>query len=89
MDLPTGDKAPGPHDDAPAGDMTIAVPPTKRPRVWSGLGIVALYFLLQFGLSILVGGMIAFALALKAGFNAGLHHQRPDMRAIVQIMRSN
>ena len=89
MDLLTGDKAPGPHDDAPAGDMTIAVPPTKRPRVWSSLGIVGLYFLLQFGLSILVGGMIAFALALKAGFNAGLHHQRPDMRAIVQMMRSN
>ena len=89
MDLLTGDKAPGPHDDSPAGDMTIAVPPTKRPRVWSSLGIVGLYFLLQFGLSILVGGMIAFALALKAGFNAGLHHQRPDMRAIVQMMRSN
>jgi membrane protease YdiL (CAAX protease family) len=89
MDLPTGDKAPGPHDDAPAGDMTIAVPPTKRPGVWSGLGIVTLYFLLQFGLSILVGGMIAFALALKAGFNAGLHHQRPDMKAIVQMMRNN
>src|SRR5690348_517925 len=89
MDLPTGDKATGPPGDASADDMMVAVPPAKRPGVWSGLGTVALYFLLQFGLSILVGGMIAFALALKAGFNAGLHHQRPDMRAIVQMMRSN
>jgi len=89
MDLPTGDKASGPHGDALAEDMMIPAPPAKRPGMWSGLGTVALYFLLQFGLSILVGGAIAFALALKAGFNAGLHHQRPDMKSIVQMMRSN
>jgi membrane protease YdiL (CAAX protease family) len=88
MDLPTGDEASGPHGDAPADDMTVAAP-AKRPGVWSGLGTVALYFLLQFGLSILVGGAIVFALALKAGFSAGLHHQQVDMKAIVQMMRSN
>ena len=88
MDLPTGDEACGPHGDAPADDMTLAAP-AKRPGVWSGLGTVALYFLLQFGLSILVGGAIVFSLALKAGFNAGLHHQPVDMKAIVQMMRSN
>jgi membrane protease YdiL (CAAX protease family) len=88
MDLPTGDEASGPHGDAPADDMTVAAP-AKRPGVWSGLGTVSLYFLLQFGLSILVGGAIVFSLALKAGFNAGLNHQRVDMKAIVQMMRSN
>jgi membrane protease YdiL (CAAX protease family) len=85
MDQPTGDETSGPHADAPAGDMTAA----KRPGVWSGLGTVALYFLLQLGLSVLVGGAIGLALALKAGFNAGLHHRSPDMKSIVQVMRGN
>lgn len=89
MDLPTTDQTSGPHGDASAGTMMPGAPPAKRPGVRSALGTVALYFLLQFGLSILVGGVIGFALALKAGINAGLHHQRPDVKAIAQMVRSN
>lgn len=81
-----------PTDTTPptlSGDDMIVPEQARRPGVWSGLGTVALYFLLQFGLSILVGAVISFVLALKAGFNAGLHHQRPDMKAIAEMMRSN
>ena len=89
MDLRTEDKAPGPHGDRSADAMTVAAPQAKRPGVGSGLGTVILYFLLQFGLSILVGAAVGFVLALKAGLNAGFHHQRPDVKAIAQMMRSN
>lgn len=63
--------------------------PAKHPGVWSGLGTVALYFLLQFGLSILVGVAIGFVLALKAGFEAGLRHQHPDTKAIAHALQTN
>ncbi|HEY9110271.1 MAG TPA: CPBP family intramembrane glutamic endopeptidase [Rhodanobacteraceae bacterium] len=79
MDLPTA---------ATSDEMTVSAQ-ARRPGVWSGLGFVALYFLLQLGLSILISAAIGFGLALKAGFAAGLHHHRPDMRAIAQTMRAN
>jgi membrane protease YdiL (CAAX protease family) len=66
---------------AAAPDAPVA-PPPKRPGVWSGLGTVALYFLLQVGLGILIGGAIGVWLALKAGFKAGLEHHKPDLRGI-------
>ncbi|TAN01148.1 MAG: CPBP family intramembrane metalloprotease [Rhodanobacteraceae bacterium] len=83
--------------DLPAGAATTIpaeIPPPvpaepKRPGVWGGLGTVALYFLLQFGLSLLVGVLIGFALALKAGIEAGLRHQKPDTRAITQLLQTN
>lgn len=81
-----------PTDTQPSsvtGDGMTFPANARRPGVWSGLGTVALYFLLQFGLSILAGIAIGFVLALHAGFNAGLHHQRPDMKAIAQMMRTN
>ena len=83
MDSPTDTTQPT------LGDDMIVPEQARRPGVWSGLGTVALYFLLQFGLSILVGAVIGFVLALKAGFKAGLHHQRPDVNAIAGMMRSN
>ena len=73
----------------PATTMQPITAEPKRPGVWSGLGAVALYFLLQFGLSMLVGVLIGFALALKAGIAAGLRHQKPDPRAIAQLLQTN
>ena len=84
MDLPAG---------TAAATSTEIPPPapaeSKRPGVWSGLGAVALYFLLQLGLSLLVGVLIGFALALKAGIAAGLRHKKPDTRAIAQLLQTN
>lgn len=84
MDLPdeTGQSA---HAD----DAMIAPAPPNRPGVWSGLGTVALYFLLQFGLSILAGTAIGFVLAVKAGIVAGMRHQRPDIKALAHTMQAN
>jgi membrane protease YdiL (CAAX protease family) len=62
----------------------------KRPGVWSGLGIVALYFLLQFGLGIVFGVVAGFVLMFKAAFNAGLHHRAPpDAKAVMQAFMTN
>ncbi|MGH8215923.1 MAG: lysostaphin resistance A-like protein, partial [Rhodanobacteraceae bacterium] len=55
----------------------------------SGLGTVALYFLLQLGLSMLAGLAIGFWLTLKAGFRAGLEHRKPDLRAITHAAMAN
>lgn len=71
------------------GDEMACPANARRPGVWSGLATVVLYFLLQFGLSILAGIAIGFVLALRAGFNAGLHHQRFDMKAVAQMMRTD
>ncbi len=84
MDFPTETTPPVSGDG-----MTDLVPPRRRPGVWSGLGSVALYFLLQFGLSILAGMAIGVALALKAGFEDGWHHARSGTRAVVQMMRTS
>ena len=81
-----------PTDSTPTdltGDEMTPPASARRPGVWSGLGTVALYFLLQFGLSILAGFAVGFVLALKTGFAAGLHHQRPDMKTIAQMIRTN
>ena len=81
-----------PTETTPArvtGDEMKTPAGARRPGVWSGLGTVALYFLLQFGLSILAGFALGFVLALKTGFVAGLHRQRPDMQAIAQMIRTN
>lgn len=84
MDLPTE------TDPAiPAVTTTSVAAEPKRPGIWSGLGTVALYFLLQFGLSMLVGMLIGFVLALKAAIEAGMRHQQPDTRAIVQLLQTN
>ncbi|HWG66577.1 MAG TPA: CPBP family intramembrane glutamic endopeptidase [Rhodanobacteraceae bacterium] len=84
MDLPT-ENTPAVSDAA-----SNTQPVEKRPGVWSGLGIVALYFLLQFGLGILFGVIAGFVLMVKAAFNAGLHHRAPpDARAVMQASMAN
>jgi membrane protease YdiL (CAAX protease family) len=84
MDLPT--------ENTPAiSNAALAPQPApKQPGIWSGLGIVALYFLLQFGLGILFGVVAGFVLMVKAAFNAGLHHRAPpDARAVMQASMAN
>src|SRR6185437_7523835 len=84
MDLPT-ENTPAVSDPAPNTQ-----PVEKRPGVWSGLGIVALYFLLQFGLGLLFGAMAGFLLMVKAAFQAGLHHRAPpDARAVMQALQAS
>ena len=69
--------------------MIVATPP-RHPGVWSGLGIVALYFALQFGLGILFGAIAGFVLMFRAGFQAGLQHRAaPDAKAIMHALQSN
>ena len=82
MDLPT--------ENTPA--VSDAPPQTaeKRPGIWNGLGIVALYFLLQFGLGILFGAVAGFLLMFKAAFEAGLHHRAPpNAKAVMQASMTN
>ena len=84
MDLPT--------ENTPAvPDATfIPQPAAKHPGVRSGLGIVALYFLLQFGLGILFGVIAGFLLMVKASFEAGLHHRAlPNLKAVLQALQSS
>src|SRR6185437_3049958 len=84
MDLPT--------ENTPAISNTALSPQPapKQPGIWSGVGIVALYFLLQFGLGILFGVVAGFVLMVKAAFNAGLHHRAPpDARAVMQASMAN
>ncbi|WIG54922.1 MAG: hypothetical protein OJF61_000708 [Rhodanobacteraceae bacterium] len=82
MDLPT--------KSTPAVPTATAQPVEKRPGVWSGLGIVALYFLLQFGLGILFGVIAGFVLMFRAAFDAGLHHRAPpDAKAVMQALMAN
>lgn len=64
-------------------------PPAAHPGIWSGLGIVVLYFALQFGLSILIGAAIGFVLAIKAGVVAGLQHTRPNLETASATLRSS
>ncbi|MGH8118616.1 MAG: lysostaphin resistance A-like protein [Rhodanobacteraceae bacterium] len=68
---------------------------SRRPSVWSGLGTVVLYFLLQFGISFAAGSLLALALKLRIGFGAGARHvpgamhllrTNPDARAILAVV---
>lgn len=82
MDLPT-ENTPAVSDAAPQAAE-------KRPGIRGGLGIVALYFLLQFGLGILFGVAAGFVLMVKAAFDAGLHHRAPpNARAVMQAVMAN
>ncbi|TAN04568.1 MAG: CPBP family intramembrane metalloprotease [Rhodanobacteraceae bacterium] len=83
MDLPTESATPTPVDNM------VPATEAKHPGIWSGLGTVVLYFLLQFGLSLLVGVVIGFVLTVKAGIVAGMHHVKPDTRAVAQAMHGN
>lgn len=72
-----------------AAGQNLAEPPARQPGVWSGLGTVALYFLLQLGFGLLV----AFGLwvARKDGFeNLWTSTQtamaNPDMRVVLTVV---
>lgn len=69
--------------DSPANDIATT-PPPGHPGIRGGLGTVVLYFLLQFGLGILVAGAIGFWLALNSGLE-GLS----DIRAITHTALAN
>ena len=82
MELPT-ENSPAVSDAAPQTE-------DKHPGIWSGLGIVALYFLLQFGLGILFGLIAGFVLMFKAAFDTGLHHRAPpNAKAVMQAVMAN
>ncbi|MGH8113934.1 MAG: lysostaphin resistance A-like protein [Rhodanobacteraceae bacterium] len=67
------------------GSAALAASPPRRPGIWSGFGTVALYFLLQIGLSLVVGSAIGVWLALQTA----LQHQKPDMQAIAQRVQAS
>lgn len=72
----------------PASDlMTPPAPPAKRPGVWSGLGTVALYFLLQLGLGALFGVLIGVALGIARGIQSTRMHRKLDPGAILHALR--
>lgn len=74
---------------APVEGSTVASAAPKRPGVWSGLGTVALYFLLQFGLSILVGMLIGVVLGIEAGVQAAAANHKPDLHSVIATMRAS
>lgn len=78
-------------DTALPAPADAAHPPATAatPGPWSGLGTVALYFLLQFGLGILAGIAVGFALGVVRGFKAGVTHHAFDPHALAQTMRTN
>lgn len=82
---------PFPNLDLPAAAsrQPPSATPAPHPGIVSGLGIVVLYFALQFGLSLLIGAAIGFVLAIKAGVVAGLRHTRPNLAAASAALRSN
>ena len=82
MDLPTGTTP-----AVPAETVLTISPEPKRPGVWSGLGIVALYFLLQFGLGMLIGMLIGVALGVEAGIRSAHVHRKLDPGAIVRTLQ--
>lgn len=76
-------------DDDPPTAMTAApeasAPPPRLPGVWNGLGTVVLYFVLQFGISLFVGLIAGFALAVTYAARAAAQHQKVDAEAIKQL----
>ena len=69
---------------AAADRNPAAAPPARQPGVWSALGTVALYFLLQLGFGFLV--MFGLWVARETGFEAGLHHPASGLRPMMQTV---
>ncbi|HEU0276482.1 MAG TPA: CPBP family intramembrane glutamic endopeptidase [Rhodanobacteraceae bacterium] len=65
------------------------IPPPGRPGIWSGLGVVALYFALQLGFGLLVGIAIGFYSAFKAGWVTGLWHATPLAHAAIHALMTH
>lgn len=60
--------------------------PEKRPGVWSGLGTVALYMALQFGLSILIMLLIGLGFGIESGMQAATSHKVVDAHAAIRAL---
>lgn len=71
-----------PIDTPAAAPPALAVRPPKRPGIWSGLGIVGLYFALQFGFAMLFGAGVGLYVAVRAGIGASVHHAHAAPPAI-------
>ncbi|HET7932373.1 MAG TPA: type II CAAX endopeptidase family protein [Rhodanobacteraceae bacterium] len=65
----------------------VAPPPPRQPGIWSGLGTVLLYFVLQFGVSLIVGLLAGFAIAISYIIGAGMQHAKFDADAIKQLVQ--
>lgn len=78
-----------PNPDARGAPTPPHRTPDDGPGVWSGLGTVVLYFLLQLGLSAVISAAIGFMLAVRAGVEAGLQHGRPNLQAVMALVRTN
>jgi membrane protease YdiL (CAAX protease family) len=89
MDQPPDTSSPNPAAGVALTPAPAHHAPEKRPGVWSGLGTVALYFLLQLGLSVLVGAAIGFMYAVKAGVEAGVRHAKPNVQAVMALVQTN
>ncbi|MGH8191569.1 MAG: lysostaphin resistance A-like protein [Rhodanobacteraceae bacterium] len=70
-------------------DANAVGPPPRRPGIWSGIGVVVLYLLLQLAVGLVFGIAIGLWQALKAGFEAGLQHRKPEIRAVVHAAMTN
>lgn len=57
--------------------------------MWGGLGTVALYFLLQLGLSAVVGAAIGFLLLVKASVETGMLHAQSNIQAVIALVRTD
>lgn len=84
MDFPTETTPP-----ASGNEISNSALPPRRPGVWSGIGTVALYFLLQFTLGMLVSALIGLVLGIEAGIRAAQAHRKLDIHAIVGVMQQS
>lgn len=79
--------------DAPTppfnAEPTVPAAPEKRPGVWSGLGTVALYFLLQAGASIVVALVIGIVLGMQGAIKAAKDHVKFDPHVIAKAMQTD
>lgn len=81
----------------PEGDFTPSQPapvapparaPTPAPSPWGGIGTVALYFVMQFGVALLVMVLLAMVMIVVGGMQAGLHHQTFDPKSLIPFMQT-
>lgn len=62
----------------------------RRPGIWAGLGIVALYFALQFGLGALFVALAGVAVMLAARLDAApWYGATPDFRSAIGVVRTH
>lgn len=77
-----------PRDETPEVlPLETAPPPLPRaPGPWGGIGMVVLYFLLQFGIALLIQAILGAMAGFKAGLEAARQHRKPDLQAALQAV---